>query len=112
MPRSPVGMTSSGIGRFMLAASAIEATELFLSEGKPAMVRAQGRLRPLDEEPLQSPEMWQFLLDYMGPDVLDKLADLQYVTREFCSEGIGRGRMTAFRVKMVVDSVSTRAWIV
>ena len=93
----PIDTTSSGIERLMCAAGAINATELILSEGQPAMVRVQGQLRPIDDEPLQSPEMWQFLLDYMGPDVLDRLADLRYVTQEFCCEGVGRGRMTAFR---------------
>ena len=95
--RRPLGTTMSGIERFLAAATSAGANELILSEGKPAMVRLHGELRLLDEDVLQSPEMWQFLLDYMGPDVLDKLADLQYVTREFCCEGLGRGRITAFR---------------
>ena len=78
-------------------AAAAGASELILSEGRPVMVRLGGQLRALDEDILESPEMWQFLLNYMGDDVLDRLADVRYLTQDFECEGIGRGRMTAFR---------------
>ena len=94
---APIGTSDSGVGRFLAAAAAAGATELVLSEGRPAMVRLGGQLRALDEDPLESPEMWQFLLNYMGEDVLDQLADVRYLARDFECEGIGRGRMTAFR---------------
>lgn len=86
----------TGVDRVLATAVAAGATDLILTEGKPTMVRIAGVLRALTDEPLHPPEMWQFLLDHMGPQVLDRLAAEQYVSQEIV-EGCGRGRMTAFR---------------
>lgn len=97
VPSPEIHIEPSGVARYLSAAVNAGATELFLSEGKPVMMRLGGQLQMLGDELLEPPELWQFLLDFMGPQALDMLADQRSVTQDYSREGYGRGRMSAFR---------------
>ena len=81
----------------MRAAFSCGANELVVSEGRPVTVRVAGQLRNLSSKAVDSPDVWQFVRDQMGPEVLDELAEKKSVTRDFHRAGLGRGRITAFR---------------
>lgn len=81
----------------MRAAFSCGANELLVSEGRPVTVRVAGQLRNLSSKAVDSPDVWQFVRDQMGPEVLDELAEKKSVTRDFHRAGLGRGRITAFR---------------
>ncbi len=81
----------------MRAAFSCGANELVVSEGRPVTVRVAGQLRNLSSKAVDSPDVWQFVRDQMGPEVLDELAEKKSVTRDFHRSGLGRGRITAFR---------------
>ena len=83
--------------RYLDNAVAAGANELHLSEGRPPLARVAGDLRTLDPEPLAGPEVWQFVREYMGPKMLEMIADRHAVTCAFRQPGLARGRMTAFR---------------
>ena len=82
-----------------LLATAIErgATELHLSEGRCPMIRIGCTLQVIDDEPVIGPEVWGFIQHFMGPDVLEQLADKRSVTRRFVRPDQARGRITAVR---------------
>ncbi|MCA8941392.1 MAG: Flp pilus assembly complex ATPase component TadA, partial [Planctomycetes bacterium] len=84
-------------GRFLEAAAAVGANELHLSEARLPLARVAGELVALDSERLAGPEVWQFVREYMGPHMLEDIADRRSVTKEFASIGLARGRITAFR---------------
>jgi twitching motility protein PilT len=72
-------------------------TELHLSEGRPPLLRVATQLEALGNEPVFGPEVWSFVQQYMGPEVLECLADQRSVTRELRMPGKARGRVTASR---------------
>ena len=86
-----------GSDSFLRAAFSAGANELIVSEGRPVLVRVAGELRNLTSKPVDSPDVWQFVRDQMGADVLDELAERKSVSRDFHTESLGRGRITAFR---------------
>jgi twitching motility protein PilT len=73
------------------------ANEVVVSEGRQVLIRVAGHLRNLSPKAVASPDVWQFVRDQMGPEVLDQLADRKSVTRDFHKPEMGRGRITAFR---------------
>jgi twitching motility protein PilT len=73
------------------------ASDLVVSEGRPAMARVADDWRKLTAEPLSGPQVWDFVRDEMGPEVLEELADRCYVSRDLARPGKCRGRITAFR---------------
>jgi len=83
--------------RFLSDAMALGASELHLSEGRRALVRIAGQLRSLSKEVLQGPEVWQFVRDQMGFEVLEEIAERLSVTKVLRGEAGVRGRITAFR---------------
>ncbi len=93
----PVQVEGQGVERILCSAASLGASELIISEGKPVTVRVAGQLQVLTEEPVQPPEVWQFLQDNLGPDVLETLAEKRWVSQEFQRQGIGRGRIMASR---------------
>lgn len=84
-------------GEYLAAACRAGANELVVSEGRPLLIRVAGQLRQLTHKPVASPDVWEFVRDQMGPEVLDQLADQKTVSRDFHRAGVGRGRITAFR---------------
>lgn len=88
----------AGLGGSLLQ-SALDnhATELVVSEGRPVRIRAAGEWRELVAEPVRGPQVWDFVREVMGVDVLEELADRHHVVRPWHQEGLGRGMATAFR---------------
>lgn len=96
-PLSNVAATATGGDRFLGPALAESATEIVLSEGKPPMLRIGGELRQMGPDPVQAPELWDFLIEHMGADVLDRLAEARSLSQGLQVDGRPRGRIVAFR---------------
>jgi len=82
---------------FLRAAVGAGASELFVSEGRPIIARVAGELRTLTDEEMQAPEVWGFVREEMGHDVLEQIAERKEVTRSFNHPGLCRGRISAYR---------------
>jgi twitching motility protein PilT len=93
-----------------------KASELVVSEGRPVLARVGAEWRTLTEEPLNGPEVWDFVRTEMGAEVLEELADRHYVVRDLHKPGVCRGRITGMRhfdgVAAVVElrREATRSW--
>jgi len=87
------------LGSAALLAAAIGngATELVVSEGRPARMRIGCAWRQLTDQVLGGPDVWDFVRETMGSDVLESLAERHFVVRPWRREGIGHGSATAFR---------------
>lgn len=83
--------------RFLARAAKLGASELVISEGRPPAARIAGEWRGLRDQDLAGPEVWDFVREEMGTEVLEDLAERRYVSRDFHRQGSCRGRMTAFR---------------
>src|SRR5688572_737368 len=83
--------------RFLSRAAKLSASELVISEGRPPAARIAGEWRGLRDQELAGPEVWDFVREEMGTEVLEDLAERRYVSRDFHRPGLCRGRMTAFR---------------
>jgi twitching motility protein PilT len=81
----------------LAAAAANGAGELVVSEGRPARMRVGPSWQQLTDVGLGGPEVWDFVRETMGSDVLETLADRQFVVRPWQRDGSGRGLATAFR---------------
>jgi twitching motility protein PilT len=95
--RGEIPVEGNDSNRYLMAAVRAGANELHLSEGRPPQARVGGELRSLSADDLAGPEVWQFVRDHMGADMLEVIADRRSVTMEFHQVGVGRGRITAFR---------------
>jgi twitching motility protein PilT len=94
---APINVTAEGPDRLLSSAVEFRATDLILSEGRPPLLRVGNTLRPLSDQAMLAPELWDFVREHMGPDVLEVLAEHRSVTNEFTMPGLCRGRATAFR---------------
>lgn len=81
----------------LTAAKANGASEIVVSEGRPVRVRVGSSWQQLTDETLSGPEVWDFVRETMGSDVLEQLAENHFVTRKWEIDGIGAGAATAFR---------------
>lgn len=81
----------------LTAAKANGASEIVVSEGRPVRVRIGSSWQRLTDETLSGPEVWDFVRETMGFDVLEQLAENHFVSRPWELDGIGAGAATAFR---------------
>lgn len=81
----------------LTAAKANGASEIVVSEGRPVLVRIGSSWQRLTDETLSGPEVWDFVRETMGFDVLEQLAENHFVSRPWELDGIGAGAATAFR---------------
>ena len=82
----------------LLAAARINgASEIVVSEGHQVRVRVGASWQQLTDNVLSGPEVWDFVRETMGADVLEQLADQHFVTRPWRVDGAGAGAATAFR---------------
>lgn len=101
----------------LTAARANDATEVVVSEGRTARIRVGALWRPLTDAVLSGPEVWDFVREAMGSEVLEQLAEHHFVVRSWRIDGVGRGSATAFRqfdgvavrVTFLDDAVATPA---
>lgn len=91
---APSDLASASI---VAAAAASAATEVVVSEGRPVRIKVGDSWQQLTDEVLSGPEVWDFVRETMGADVLEQLAENHYVVRSWqLDEGDG-GSATAFR---------------
>jgi twitching motility protein PilT len=95
--RAEVPAADAMSGTLLRAAAANGASELVVSEGRPVRIRVAGEWRELAPEPLRGPEVWDFVRETMGPEVLEELADRHSVVRAWQDPELGHGAATAFR---------------
>jgi len=82
---------------FLAMAMRSGARELVISEGRPVLMRVANDWQLLTAEPVRGPEVWDFVRAEMGAQVLEELADRQFVVRDLHKPGLCRGRITAQR---------------
>ncbi len=97
LQRATVAATDLASTSLLTAAQQNGATEIVVSEGRPVRIRVGATWRQLTDETLSGPEVWDFVRETMGGDVLESLADRQFVVRSWQFENLGRGTATAFR---------------
>ncbi|MCK5941596.1 MAG: Flp pilus assembly complex ATPase component TadA, partial [Planctomycetes bacterium] len=91
---APTDLASSSI---VAAAKANGASEVVVSEGRPVRIRVGASWQQLTDEVLSGPEVWDFVRETMGSDVLEQLAEQHFVVRPWAlDDGVG-GSATAFR---------------
>jgi len=79
------------------AARANRASELVVSEGRFVRIRVGTEWRKLLDDVVRGPEVWDFVREIMGNEVLEELADHQFVIRPIMEQGAVCGTATAFR---------------
>jgi Tfp pilus assembly pilus retraction ATPase PilT len=89
--------TDLGSVALFTAALANRAEEMVVSEGRPVRIRVGATWSQLTAEVLRGPEVWDFVRETMGPQVLETLADRHFVVQPWHRPGLGRGLATAFR---------------
>lgn len=92
-----VPSTDVGSSALIAAARANNATELVVSEGRPARVRVGCEWRQMTDQSLSGPEVWDFVREVMGSEVLEGLAERHFVSRSWERAEQGRGSAVAFR---------------
>ena len=85
------------LGRFLQAAVAQGASDLYVSEGSPVMARVAGVLQKMTAEPIAPPEVWAFVRNLLGENALDLIAEHRTLHSDFQRESLTRGRICAFR---------------
>ncbi|MFT4513106.1 MAG: Tfp pilus assembly pilus retraction ATPase PilT [Planctomycetota bacterium] len=90
----PDGLASMSL---VSAAVANGASEVVVSEGRPARIRVGACWQQLTDEVLSGPHVWDFVRETMGSDVLEQLAENHYVSRSWSIDDVGAGGATAFR---------------
>lgn len=93
-PSAPTSMASAAL---VTAAVANGASDLVVSEGRPARIRVGEAWQQLTDEPLTGPEVWDFVRETMGSEVLEQLAERHFVARPWAISGVGAGTAAAFR---------------
>lgn len=91
---SPPDLASASL---LKAALANGASELVVSEGRPARIRVGASWSQLTGDVLRGPEVWDFVRETMGADVLEALAERHFVVQPWRLDDVGGGLATAFR---------------
>lgn len=86
-----------GSAALLAAAVGNGASEIVVSEGRPVRIRVGSTWSQLTDLVLSGPEVWDFVRETMGAEVLEELAERHFVVRPWQIEGAGRGLATAFR---------------
>lgn len=95
--KAAVQDTDVGCASLLLAARSQRAAEIVVSEGRPVRMRVACEWRQMTAEPLRGPEVWEFVRELMGDEVLEALAERHFVVHAFERADAGRGSATAFR---------------
>ncbi len=92
-----VPTTDLGSAALLAAARGNNASEIVISEGRPARIRVGPTWIQLTEMVLSGPDVWDVVRETMGMKVLEELADRQFVVQPWQLDGVGGGLATAFR---------------
>ncbi len=97
MRTDPLVVGDVGSAALFAAARANGATEMVVSEGRTVRIRVGCSWRQMTEQTLSGPEVWDFVRETMGDEVLEGLAEHHFVVRPWKREGAGNGFAAAFR---------------
>jgi Tfp pilus assembly pilus retraction ATPase PilT len=86
-----------GCASLLEAARRHHAAEMIVSEGRPVRIRVACEWSQLTTDVLTGPEVWEFVRELMGGEVLEDLADSHFVSQAWERPGFGCGTATAFR---------------
>jgi twitching motility protein PilT len=81
------------------------ASDIVIKSNKPGYVRLAGRLKPVDMEPITSPEAQAFIEEHCPKVFLPKWEDDGQVDYAYAFEGIGRFRVNGFHQRGLVSIV-------
>ncbi len=97
LQRASVPTTDLGCAALLCSAIGNGAEEMVVSEGRPVRIRVGPTWSQLTDQALRGPEVWDFVRETMGAQVLETLADRHFVVQPWSLPGQGRGLATAFR---------------
>ena len=81
------------------------ASDIVIKSNKPGFVRISNRLKPVDMDPISSPEAQSFVDEHV-PEVFRKRWDeMGQIDFAYASDGIGRFRVNAFHQRGLVSIV-------
>ncbi len=81
------------------------ASDIVIKSNKPGYVRLSGRLKPVDMDPITSPEAQAFIEEHCPKVFLPKWEDDGQVDYAYACEGIGRFRVNGFHQRGLVSIV-------
>ena len=81
------------------------ASDIVIKSNKPGYVRLSGRLKPVDMDPITSPEAQAFIEEHCPKVFLPKWEDEGQVDYAYACEGIGRFRVNGFHQRGLVSIV-------
>ena len=96
-PAMELNVEGGDVDRCLRAAIDLGANEVVLSEGRAPTARVAGRMVRLSDQPVDGPQVWDFVRSRMGLSVLERLADVHSLTAPLDPGCGARGRITAFR---------------
>ena len=81
------------------------ASDIVIKSTKPGYVRISNRLKPVDMDPISSPEAQAFVDEHV-PDIFRKRWDeLGQIDFAYAADGVGRFRVNAFHQRGLVSIV-------
>lgn len=80
-------------------------SDVIIKSNKPGYVRLTGKLKPVDMDPITSPEAQAWVDEHVPRVFKDKWDDLGQVDFAYAVEGIGRFRVNAFHQRGLVSIV-------
>lgn len=86
-----------GCESIVAAAIANGASEVVVSEGRPVRIQVGASWQQLTDDVVSGPEVWDFVRETMGADVLEQLAENHFVVRPWRLDDDRGGSATAFR---------------
>lgn len=81
------------------------ASDIVIKSNKPGYVRLAGRLKPVDMDPITSPEAQAFIEEHCPKVFLQKWEDDGQVDYAYAADGVGRFRVNGFHQRGLVSIV-------
>ncbi len=81
------------------------ASDIVIKANKPGYVRLSGRLKPVDMDPITSPEAQAFIEEHCPKVFLQKWEDEGQVDYAYAADGVGRFRVNGFHQRGLVSIV-------
>lgn len=81
------------------------ASDIIIKSNKPGYVRLSGKLKPVDMDPITSPEAQAFIEEHCPPVFLPTWKEEGQVDYAYSAEGVGRFRVNGFHQRGLVSIV-------
>ncbi len=82
--------------KYLAKMKELNASDLFLTTGKPASIKAYGTIKPLDDIPLQKEQVKKLAYETMNPDQIAKFEKKMEMNLAIADESLGRFRVSIF----------------